>query len=283
MTPIRPFYFDPRIGEFLPLPEKELEIVFFKSNVNILIDEQPAIISWEVHNATKVRINNKSVSLSGSMNFHSFESQTIKLVAKNKKKRSVERSLYIGVNKTPPKIVYFKTNKSSVIENSIVTLSWYVVGALKIIIDNGIGDVTGKSELEIIVYRDVEYKLTAKNYFGVETHAYLSFSIFPSQLIQSLVIPVPEFNIRSVSLDQLTFDLQTVINTNLKINQPEFTNLIETTELNMPVPRILLNESMVTSVLFPNNVFKWLIKRQKEINHTINSLWKTSVKRRLKD
>ncbi len=283
-TPSQPFYFDPKIGEFMPLPEKDgkLEVNFFKSNVNILTDERPAIISWEVLNASKVRINKKPVTLSGSMTFYTFEPQTIKLVATNKNRESIERSLYIGVFKALPKIVYFKLDKSSATKDSVVTLSWHVIGAFKISIDNGIGDVTGKSKLEIVAYKDVEYKLTAKNYFGDEVHAFLSFSVFPSQLIQSLIIPIPEFNIRSVSLSQLTIDLQTVICTNIEIKQPIFASSIEPAQINLPTVQILLRRPFINSILFPNYVFKCLNKKQREINNAIKLLWKTNIKEKLK-
>lgn len=273
------FFFDPKTGEFMPLPEKdgELEIVFFKSNVNTLIDERPAIISWQVLHAAKVRINNKSVALIGSMTFHTSESQTIKLIAKNKKKQSIERSLYIAVNKMPPIIGYFKVSKSSVTKDSIVTLSWNVTGAIKIHIDNGIGDVTGKTELKVTAYKDAEYKLTAKSYFGVETYEYASLVVFPSQLISSLNIPIPEFNIKPVSVNQLTYDLQTAINTNIEIRQPVFTGLHEISIPDILTTQILLKKSSINSILFANNIFKYLIKKQKDINYIIKRLWKTKI------
>lgn len=277
-------YFDPKVGEFIFRHEKEdeLKIIFFKSNVDILSDERPAIISWEVQNASEVLINKISVSLKGSMLFHSLEPQIIKLIAKNKTKQFLERSLFVGIDKIPPIIAYFKSDKASVIRNSAVTLSWNVTGAKKVTIDNGIGDVTGQSEL-IIAVRDSEvYKLTARNYFDYETSAYLSFNVFPSQVIQSLIIPIPEFNIQGISSHEPTFNLHANVNANIEVTQPVFTNLIEFTQLDIPNTKILLKKTMINSVLFPNNVFKWLIKRQKEVNHIIKLLWKTNMKEKLK-
>lgn len=281
----QPFYFEPKTGEFIVMPEKqgELEVVFFKTNVNILTNEKPAIISWEVINASKVRINNKPVALKGNITFRSFEPQTIKIVAENKKKQSIERTLYIGIDKTPPEILYFKANKRAVNKDSVVTLSWHVTGANKISIDNGIGDVAQKAEVKLIANKDIEYKLTAKNYFGLEVHAYLSFSVFPSQLIQSLFVPVPEFTIRSVSLNQLTFDLQTAISSNISIKHPVFTSLIQTTQPNMLATQIILKKSVANSILFPNNTFRWLAKKQKDINQTLELIWKKNMKEKLKN
>src|SRR5688572_4044641 len=104
--------YDPRTGEFTVNSSNEKnqenntsvpdpEIVFFKSDKNILTDKNPATISWAVDNASDVRINKKPVASSGSVAFYSKEPEVITLIAKNKNNKSVSKSISIDTDRTP--------------------------------------------------------------------------------------------------------------------------------------------------------------------------------------
>jgi hypothetical protein len=240
------------------------------------------MVSWQVRNATAVVINNTLVGLEGTMPFHSLKPHTICIKAKNGTNKSVEQKLTIDIDRTLPVIQYYKSDKDFVIKNYPVTLSWGVTGARKIYIDNGIGDVSGRSSVITTLTGNGVYKLIAENFFGFKSESNIVITIFPRPVIEGLFIPEPQFKSESISLDVPAFNLQMIIDSKIQVAQPVFTDVIEFARLTELTTRILFMENATTSILFSNNIFKQLMKKQKEITHIIKATWKRKIRKKLK-
>ncbi|RXK60038.1 hypothetical protein ESA94_13405 [Lacibacter luteus] len=282
-------FFDVQEGRFIPKPLEQANdalpvIVFFTSDKKFLLDNEPATIRWEVRHAISVSLNNRSVGLTGSMQFHARKPEILKLKANSKHHPPVEQSLYIGVDITPPVIHYFRADKLCTVRGQSITLSWKVSGAAKVRINNGIGDVSDKSEITVQPNEDAAgiYTLVVENYFGGRCESSVSISFFPIPLIEKVFLPEPAFASELISLDKLTFHAEIELQNNIWISQPVYTNLTKLTRLESIATKIIVNKTGFESVLFPNNVFWQLIKKQKEISHLIKSIWKNRVKDLLK-
>ena len=86
----------------------------------------------------------------------------------------------IGSTPQPAKPVIgsFTSNLSNITAGQPVTLSWNVTGATAVSIDNGIGDVTGRSAITVSPAQSATYNLTATN-TGGSTASAVSVSVAP--------------------------------------------------------------------------------------------------------
>ena len=94
-----------------------------------------------------------------------------------------------------PKIVYFKTDRENIISGVEVTLSWKVEGADEIVINEGIGIVKESDSITVKPNSERNYKITATNKFGIDEQQ-IHISTFPTPVIETLKIPMPEFTSR---------------------------------------------------------------------------------------
>lgn len=95
----------------------------------------------------------------------------------------------------PPKIIYFKSDRSTIISGIEVTLNWKVEGADDIEISEGIGKVKESDSITVKPNSDRNYKIIATNKFGVDEQQ-INISTFPTPVIETLKIPMPEFTSR---------------------------------------------------------------------------------------
>lgn len=94
-----------------------------------------------------------------------------------------------------PKIVYFKTDRENIISGVEVTLSWKVEGADEIVINEGIGIVKESDSITVKPNSERNYKIIATNKFGIDEQQ-IHISTFPTPVIETLKIPMPEFTSR---------------------------------------------------------------------------------------
>jgi serine/threonine protein kinase len=94
-----------------------------------------------------------------------------------------------------PKIVYFKTDRENIISGVEVTLSWKVEGADEIVINEGIGIVKESDSITVKPNSERNYKISATNKFGIDEQQ-IYISTFPTPVIETLKIPMPEFTSR---------------------------------------------------------------------------------------
>lgn len=121
----------------------------------------------------------------------------------------------------PPTIKSFTSDKTAVINGVPVTLKWEIENAHTITIDNSIGDVTGKTEIKVIPDKDVIYRIKAIGHFG-EAESDLNIKLFPTPILESLKVPMPDFqsriNLNPIKISSPQIDVS--INLNRFYNEP---------------------------------------------------------------
>lgn len=122
----------------------------------------------------------------------------------------------------PPTIKNFGADKSVIIGGVPVNLKWQVDKAHTLIIDNGIGDVTGKTEIKVRPDKNVTYQLKAIGHFG-QVEKTVDITIYPTPVIESLKVPSPDFNSR-VNINPFTISAPKV-NVSINLQQTKFTEL----------------------------------------------------------
>lgn len=264
--------FNPETGEFGYLPD----IIQFEVDRTLLIDSTPAIVTWTVSNATKVLLNNEIVEPTGTKEFHSNDLIEIVLIAENDLGQTTPRKLTIDIDRTPPIIYSFFINEQFAIKGSPIKLSWKVEGATTLSIDNGVGSVTGLTEKITSLGSNGVYKLTAKNYFGIESISETAVTIFPTPIIENIFIPRPELHTQAIAHNQPTFNIS------FEFNSSRITPNVNFVELNSTGTKIFSEKISIKGQTNNLDTFDYLTKKQKEITHIVKSVWKREAKQILK-
>jgi hypothetical protein len=264
--------FNPETGEFGYLPD----IIQFEVDTTLLIDSTPALITWTVSNATKVLLNNEIVEPTGTKEFHSNDLIEIVLIAENDLGQTTPIKLTIDIDRTPPIIHSFFINEQFAIKGSPIKLSWNVEGATTLSIDNGIGSVTGLTEKTTSLGNNGVYKLSAKNYFGIESISETAVTIFPTPIIENIFIPRPELHIQAIANNQPTFNIS------LEFNSSRITPNVNFVKLNSIGTKIFSENININGQTNNLETFEILTKKQKEITHIVKSVWKQDAKKILK-
>lgn len=264
--------FNPESGEFGYLPD----IIQFEVDRNLLVDSTPATVTWTVSNATKVLLNNEIVEPTGTREFHSNDLIEVVLIAENELGQTTPRKLAIDIDRTPPIIHSFLIDEQFAIKGSPIKLSWTVEGATTLSIDNGVGNVTGLNEKITSLGSNGVFKLTAKNYFGIESISETAVTIFPTPLIENIFIPRPELHTQAIADKQPTFNIS------LEFNSRRITPNVNFVELNSTGTKIFSNNISIKGQTNNLDTFDYLTKKQKEITHIVKSVWKREAKQILK-
>lgn len=119
----------------------------------------------------------------------------------------------------PPSISKFEADNSIIIDGIPVLLSWDIDSkAHTVLINNGIGDVTGINEIRILPNKNTTYTLKVIGHFG-ETEKSIDISVFPTPMIKTLQIPTPIFNhqtsISNFKIESPNIDLGVNLNSNI--------------------------------------------------------------------
>ena len=108
----------------------------------------------------------------------------------------------------PPKIITFEADSTAIIYGGEITISWNVENSLGVTLDNGIGDVPEKGNIQLKPKEAAELTLTALG-FGSDVKESILLNVFPTPIIKSLVINTPEIT----------------STTHIEIKSPEFPNI----------------------------------------------------------
>jgi len=140
-------------------------------------------------------------------------------LSKNDYLNLIPFSLYF----TKPVIKFFKSDKEVIINTTEATLSWEVDNAQTLIINEGIGNVTNKTNYIFKPQSNKTYTLKAISFFE-ETEKSVDIRVFPTPIIESLFVPIPIINIES----NLQIDIPKFPNVDVSINN--FQNGIQLAE-----------------------------------------------------
>jgi len=149
-----------------------------------------------------------------------------------------------------PKILYFKSDRESIISGVEITLSWKVNGAEEIEINEGIGKVKAVDSISVKPITERYYKITATNKFGKDEQQ-VHIATFPTPILEILKVPMPEFtsrvNLNPIQIGSPKIDVSINIGSLLR-EKPVFTprnNELRTLKL-IHKPKIeLLNLSSI--------------------------------------
>jgi serine/threonine protein kinase len=150
----------------------------FTADRTFVTDTRPVRLEWSVSGALRLEIagvgdvtgrSGVDVPVRGDTTF------TLTLVPLNG--RPISRSIRVEVSKAPPSIHLFHGNLTRLTGAMPARLEWQVSGAERLAIDQGVGDVSGRSLVEVLPRRDTVYTLTATSPFGVSAHAQWEFLV----------------------------------------------------------------------------------------------------------
>jgi serine/threonine protein kinase len=94
---------------------------------------------------------------------------------------------------SPVVITDFTADRLYIIAGIPVTLKWQVEKARAVYIDQGIGEVTSVNEIKLRPEKSIIYTLSAEGHGGpVSKPIYIT--VFPTPVIETLKVPIPDFN-----------------------------------------------------------------------------------------
>ncbi|MCB1053034.1 MAG: hypothetical protein H6510_15690 [Acidobacteria bacterium] len=130
---------------------------------------ETSTLTWATTGATSVTISNATgpFATSGSTMVSPTETTQYTLTATNTN-GSVEATVTVFVQSanSPPTITNFSANPSTITVGSSTTLSWFVVNADTVTLDNDIGPVPASGTHVVSPTQTIDYVLAATNQFG---------------------------------------------------------------------------------------------------------------------
>ncbi len=154
----------------LPAPEPPPPaIVSFKAEPSQVTKGEPVTLSWQVQNATKLLLSpiGELDPLLTSVRDTPAMTTTYTLVAINTAGRKVEKKITVKVrDPNALEVLEFKADPSVITAGGAVTLRWRVQAASRVVIDNGVGEVSPQGETVVSPTQDTTYTLTATNDAG---------------------------------------------------------------------------------------------------------------------
>jgi serine/threonine protein kinase len=147
-------------------------IVEFAADPPTIVDRRPVRLSWSVTGAAKL-----SISGVGDVTYRAFADVQVRrdtvftLTLTPPSGPPISQSAWVTVSKAPPVIHVFQTSRALLHRAEPARLSWQVQGADCLTIDNGVGDVTHLTHVDVLPRRDTIYRLTATSPFGVTSTA----------------------------------------------------------------------------------------------------------------
>jgi sugar lactone lactonase YvrE len=166
----------------------------FSASPTIISNNQSSTLTWTVANAATLSIDNGVGYVTGnSVNVSPTGTTTYTLTAANAAGTQVQATATVSVV-LAPSILSFTANPPTVGVGLPSTLSWSVIGATSLSLDNGIGTVTGSS-INVTPTQTTTYRLTAYNTLGSFT-----VSTTAAVTVQVSTVPPPTIDAFNVSV-----------------------------------------------------------------------------------
>jgi len=168
-----------------------LQINSFTANPTLIAQGQSSTLSWDVTGAQQITIEPDVGDVTGSTNVVVTPpvTTTYNLTAIGVNGTRFEKTSTITVV-SPPVIVSFTAAPSTISAGQSSTLKWNVVGTTtSLTIDNGVGDVTGKTSVQVSPTATTTYTLTATDTQGsiTATSTKQTTVTFSSSFVPTLV------------------------------------------------------------------------------------------------
>lgn len=153
-----------------PAPEPPPPVITsFKAEPAQVLKGDPVILSWQAQNAAKLLLSplGELDPLLTSVRDTPAVTTTYTLVAINTAGRKVQKSVTVKVrDPNALEVLEFRAEPSVITAGGNVTLRWRVQAASRVVIDNGVGEVSPQGEATVSPTQDTTYTLTATNDAG---------------------------------------------------------------------------------------------------------------------
>lgn len=153
----------------ISVDKKPPVIATFLASTNYLSSATPARLTWAVsRTAARVQIDNGvgDVTLQTSAGVMPKNDTTYTLTATSYFGVTATAQVHIRVSTTPPKIQYFRADRTLLEQGAPVTLSWDVSPDAHEVSISGVGTVPGTGSRQVEQRQNRVYVLTATSYFG---------------------------------------------------------------------------------------------------------------------
>ncbi|MDR1155274.1 MAG: hypothetical protein LBL04_11250 [Bacteroidales bacterium] len=156
-------------------------------------------LMWNISNVSKVVLEdgmrNIDVTLQNQYIAIPAQHTTYKLIVTAlDNKTIIEQKIEIEVF-PKPEIKLFEVSPNVVIASQPVSISWEVKNAKKIEIDNGVGEVSNSGAKKVLHDKNTLYQITAYGELSSVTKD-IVVTVFPTPIIESLLVPMPDFESR---------------------------------------------------------------------------------------
>jgi hypothetical protein len=152
------------------VPTEVPEVNFFSVNPNDLpLNGGTVKLSWDVTGFTNLSVDNGvgDVTDKSEVSLRVAETTTFTLTASNNiGTATAKATVSVYVPSAPPSLSFSADRTSLPSGGGRVRLSWQATDAQTLSIDNGVGNVLGRSYVDVNVYRTTAFKITATNVRG---------------------------------------------------------------------------------------------------------------------
>jgi serine/threonine protein kinase len=153
-------------------------IQHFTADRTFLTDARPVRLNWNVTGAARLEITGiGNVMNQTSIDIPVKQDTVFELVLIPDAGPPIRRSIHVQVSKEPPAVNFFTSDKGFLATASPARLSWSITGSVRTEIDQGVGDVTGQSHVDVLPKHDAIFTLTATSYFGVSVTAQIELRV----------------------------------------------------------------------------------------------------------
>lgn len=200
-----------------PIPE-----IFFDATKLKIEKYSSTIITWKIKKSVTVRFSNEietsEISQVGEYITRPLQDTTYKISVTALDNITVfEKEIVIQVFEKP-EIIFFNVEPEVVLDCEPVTFSWNVQNAKRIEINNGIGEVMAEGNKKLLLDK-------SRSFFTLKAEGELSsctaeviVRIFPTPIIESLIVPMPDFESR-INLNPIIITSPKI---DVAINMPDF-------------------------------------------------------------
>lgn len=150
----------------------------FQADRTFVDDTLPVRLTWKVSGAAHLELKGVAdVTGKTAVDVQVRKDTVFELVLTSFSGQQISKTIHIRVSKAPPVIHSFKSSRLLLTDSTPVELSWRVSGSERIQIDNGIGNVTGRTSIKATPKQETVYTLTSISPFGVSAHATVQIKI----------------------------------------------------------------------------------------------------------
>jgi hypothetical protein len=145
-------------------------LAYFNASPETISAGQKAVLKWEITGSTTVRISPEigRVSPAGSIEVMPYSTTTYTLTV-GEPAQEITGTVTITVVPGPPVVDYFIADPLEISFGSSGALTWNIIGATSVSIDNNIGDVASSGTVSVAPATTTVYTLTATNTEGAVT------------------------------------------------------------------------------------------------------------------